>query len=137
MKKITGFLFGFLLCTSFAFGMDITFQWGASTGQVEGYRIYSGDVASGPYPEMMGEVNGTTLTQTLTLDNDREYYLVCRAFNVYGESGNSNEVHLCYAVPGIPGTLQWTIWRALVDNLSQVLESLDANQIQFVVKMRE
>ena len=130
MKKIIAFLLGLglLLCTSLAFGTDVYFQWGASTGQVDGYRIYSGNTANGPYPEMMGEVNGTILTQTLMLDNAQEYYLICRAFNDYGESGDSNEVHWSYAVPGIPGELHWTV------NLSQLLDSLGADRIQFTTK---
>ena len=128
MKKIISFLFGFLFCTSLAFGADVTFQWGASTGQVDGYRIYSGDAVGGPYPEMLGEVNGTILTQTLILNDTQEYYLICRAFNDYGESGDSNEVRWSYAVPGIPGELYWTI------NLSQLLDSLGADRIQFTAR---
>jgi hypothetical protein len=107
VMKLVAFLIGFLLCTSLAFGADVQFQWGQSTGIVDGYRIYYGnspaELAGDPYPEQLCEINGTTLNYMASLDETREYYLVCRAFNDYGESGNSNEVHWRYIPPpGIP-----------------------------------
>ena len=108
--------------------MDVHFQWGASSGQVDGYRIYYGETQSGPYPNQLCDVNGTTLDYVASLDENQEYYLVCRAFNDYGESGNSNEVHWLYAAPGIPGTLQWSI------DLAQLMKDLGADRIKFVSK---
>lgn len=119
-------LFFVLTAVSLALAMEVSFQWGQSSGQVDGYRIYCADMQGGPYLDKIYEGNETTLNHTLSLPEDQEYYLVCRAFNVYGESGDSNEVHWFYAVPGSPGQLQWTI------NLSQLLDSLGANKIQFV-----
>lgn len=130
MKKITVFVLGlgFLFCTTFAFAVDVHFQWGASTGQVDGYRIYWGDTQAGPYSNLLSEVNGTITDYMAPLSEAQEYYLVCRAFNAYGESGDSNEVHWNYALPGAPGSLQWSI------DLLQVLESLGADKIQFISK---
>ena len=113
---------------SLSWAMDVHFYWGASTGQVDGYRVYHGDVQGGPYPTQLCEVNGTTLDYVASLNEDQGYYLVCRAFNAYGESGNSNEVHWSYAVPGIPGSLYWTI------NLTEVMRNMGADQIRFVSK---
>lgn len=128
MKNISGLLLGFLLCTTLAFGADVNFQWGASSGQVDGYRIYWGDTSDGPYPNQLCETDRATLNYLASLEDEREYYLVCRAFNAYGESEDSNEVHWSYAVPGHPGQLHWSI------NLAQILKTLGAEQIQFVSK---
>jgi hypothetical protein len=135
MKKITAFLLGlgFLLCTSLAFGIDVHFQWGASTGVVDGYRIYYGESLGGPYPERLCEVNGTTLNYTASFDDYdpgevQEYYLVCRAFNACGESGDSNEIHLYHAIPGSPGSFQWSI------DLAEIVKSLGADRIKFMSK---
>jgi hypothetical protein len=38
------------------------------------------------------EVGAATTEYTATLNEGLTYYLVVRAFNDYGESGNSNEV---------------------------------------------
>ncbi len=81
-----------LLFATSAFATDVHFKWDASSGTVDGYRIYYGFSANGPYPELLGEVNGTVTDYTATLDASKKYYLVVRAFNGYGESGNSNEV---------------------------------------------
>lgn len=98
--------FGFLFCTSMTFAADAHFQWGVSTGEVDGYRIYWGDTQSGPYPNQLCEVNRTTTEYVATLDETIEYFLICRAFNSYGESGDSNEVCWDYNIPGIPSTFQ-------------------------------
>lgn len=103
------FLLGVLLCVSLAFGAEVTFQWGMSSGQVDGYRVYFGDSRGGPYPEQLCEVNGTTLNCVASLNDTIEYCLICRAFNAYGESGNSNELRWSSAVPGTPGNLHWIL----------------------------
>ncbi len=89
------------------YAAEVQFQWGGSTGTVNGYRIYWGDTADGPYDTMLGEVNGTTLNYTATLDEAQEYYLICRAFNSYGESVDSNVVHWLYELPGEPTNFSW------------------------------
>lgn len=70
----------------------VSFTWGESTGVVDGYRIYWGESQGGPYPYQLCDVNGTTLNYTTVLENHK-YYLICRAYNEVGESGNSNEVY--------------------------------------------
>ena len=95
-KKLIPFLFlGLLLFfASYSFAAEVHFQWGSSSGVVEGYRIYYGFTHQGPYPNLLVEVGSrsTTIDCTATLDEGVTYYLVVRAYNSYGESGNSNEV---------------------------------------------
>ena len=117
-----------LAVASSAWAIDVHFQWGESTGQVDGYRIYWGDAQNGPYSNQLCEVNGTALDYTASLDETQKYYLVCRAFNAYGESGDSNEVYWNYVVPGIPGDLYWQI------NLTEVMKNMGADQIRFISK---
>lgn len=73
-------------------GTEVKFSWGESSGVVDGYRIYWSSVAGGPYPNRLCEVTATTLVYIASLNSEGCYYLVCRAYNGYGESGNSNEV---------------------------------------------
>jgi len=70
----------------------IIIEWGASSGVVDSYRIYYGSILGGPYPNLLVEVGSTTTDCYATLDEGLTYYLVVRAYNIYGESGNSNEV---------------------------------------------
>ena len=128
MKKLIFYL-TFTLVISFcclAYSASVNFKWDASTGQVDGYKIYWSDVQSGPYPNELCDVNATSLQYTAILDESQEYFLVVRAYNVYGESGDSNEVHWFYKVPGVPGGLYWSI------DLSELMKSLGADQIRFV-----
>jgi hypothetical protein len=131
MKKrtftaITAGICSLVMMFSLAQAMDVHFHWGASTGQVDGYKIYWGDTQGGPYQNLLCEVNGTTLNCIASLDETQEYCLICRAFNDYGESGDSNEVRWSYAIPGIPGKLQWSI------DLVELMRNIGADQIQFV-----
>lgn len=70
----------------------VQFSWGASTGVVEGYRIYWGTEEGGPYPFRLCDVEGDVLEHKTGLDDKQVYYLICRAYNEYGESGDSNSV---------------------------------------------
>ena len=88
---LTSFLF-FIFFASYSLAAEVHFQWGASSGVVDGYRIYYGSEPGGPYLNLLDEIGGTTTEYTATLDEAWTYYLVVRAFNDYGESGNSNEV---------------------------------------------
>jgi hypothetical protein len=93
-KKFYGlmpFLF-FIFFASYSLAAEVHFQWGASSGVVDGYRIYYGSEPGGPYSNLLDEIGGATTEYTATLDEAWTYYLVVRAFNDYGESGNSNEV---------------------------------------------
>jgi hypothetical protein len=80
--------------TGLALEGEVHFTWGASTGTVKGYRIYWGTTEGGPYPSQLCDVNGTTLEYTADIVFDKTYYMICRAYNNIGESGNSNEVIL-------------------------------------------
>ena len=70
----------------------VKFSWGQSTGIVDGYRIYWGLSESGPYSNKLCDVNSTTLEYSTELNCSIEHHLVCRAYNEYGESGDSNEI---------------------------------------------
>ena len=70
----------------------ICFEWDASSGKVDGYRIYWGTSKGGPYPFLLCDVNGTKLYYNTSLSKEQTRYFVCRAYNEHGESGNSNEV---------------------------------------------
>lgn len=73
-------------------------EWGDSTGEVQGYRVYYSNI-SGSYNTTDFRETGTT--KRISLDtvlkeigyecNDT-YYFVVRAYNQYGESGSSTEV---------------------------------------------
>ena len=128
MKKIIALCFYFIILfyASMAWAIDVRFQWGESTGQVDGYRIYWGDTQAGPYPNLLCEVDEKTLNCIAPLNESQQYYLVCRAFNNYGESGDSNEVHWCYSVPGVPQSLQWSV------DLIALMRGLGVDQIRFV-----
>jgi len=69
----------------------VTFTWGASTGTVDGYRIYWGTVEGGPYPFRLCDVGKNDLIYITSLD-EQVRYLICRAYNGFGESEDSNEV---------------------------------------------
>jgi hypothetical protein len=71
---------------------DVSFSWGASTGTVDGYRIYWGTICGGPYPFRLCDVEENILEYVTALASNKEHYLICRAYNDFGESGNSNEV---------------------------------------------
>lgn len=73
-------------------GTKVHFSWGESTGEVEGYRIYWGTVEGGPYPHRLCDVDAMTHDHISSLDREQQHYLVCRAYNIHGESGNSNVV---------------------------------------------
>lgn len=73
-------------------GTTVRFSWGESSGQVDGYRIYWGKSEGGPYPKRLCDVNRTTQQYTVSLNKAWTYHLICRAYNQYGESGDSEEV---------------------------------------------
>lgn len=73
-------------------GDEVRFRWGQSSGQVGGYRIYWGRTAGGQHPNRLCDVGAEELQYETRLNDEMTYYLVCRAYNEYGESGDSNEV---------------------------------------------
>ena len=73
-----------------AYAADVTLAWDPNAEPVDGYRLYYG-TSSGSYTQSMEA--GTATQATLTgLDTDTTYYIVVRAYDVDGESGDSNEV---------------------------------------------
>jgi len=72
------------------FAATIHLAWDPSSGTVTGYRIYYG-TSSGSYPNKVDVGNVTECTIS-NLQEGVTYYFVARAYNDYGESGNSNEV---------------------------------------------
>lgn len=69
-----------------------TLAWNASSGVVQGYKVYYGTANGGPYT---GSANAGTATSyvlnNLPLQERVTYYFVVRAFNQAGESANSNQ----------------------------------------------
>ncbi len=87
------FLVPILICVVFAlpaFAADVHLAWDPSSGEVTGYRIYYG-TTHGNYPNMVDVGNVTDYVVT-GLQDSVTYYFVARAYNQYGESGNSNEL---------------------------------------------
>jgi PKD repeat protein len=83
-----------LFCASVALAViDVTLAWDSSSGS-DGYRLfYREDGQNYDYTSPDWEGTGTTCTIS-GLDESTTYHFVVRAFNDYGESGNSNEEHL-------------------------------------------
>ena len=70
--------------------VDVTLQWNASSG-AEGYRLfYREDGQKYNYASPDWEGAGTTGT-IYGLDDSTTYHFVVRAYNDYGESGDSKE----------------------------------------------
>jgi len=83
-----------LFCPAVASAVvDVTLAWDASSG-ADGYRLfYRAEGQSYTYNAPDWEGTGTTCIIP-GLDESTTYHFVVRAFNDYGESGNSNEEHL-------------------------------------------
>ena len=79
------------------FAADVTLAWDPNPTPPDGYRLYYG-TASGNYTESEDVGNVTQYTLTNLSENDT-YYIVVRAYNDTGESGNSNEVSWTYDAP--------------------------------------
>jgi hypothetical protein len=131
MKFITLLIITLLatfISVSTLWALDVHIQWEAPScvDQIDGYRVYYGESQGGPYPNQLCEVNATTLNCPVTLDNAQGYYIICRSFNNYCESIDSNEVHWDYTIPGPPGNLIWSI------DLVEVMKNIGADRIKFV-----
>jgi hypothetical protein len=77
-------------------------KWEASTGDVSGYTIYYG-LSHGSYTfsDDVGNVTQYSL-DNFSLSEGTTYYFVVRAYNAFGESGDSNVT--TYAVPSADDT---------------------------------
>ena len=79
-----------LFNASLAIAVDITLTWNTSAGAT-GYRLFhreAGQSYNYSVPDWQGP--GTTGT-VYGLDGSKTYHFVARAYNLYGESGDSNE----------------------------------------------
>ena len=87
-------LISILFCPTVASAVvDVTLAWDASSG-ADGYRLfYREDGQSYDYDTPDWEGGGTTCT-IYGLDDLTTYHFVVRAYNGFGESGNSNEATL-------------------------------------------
>jgi hypothetical protein len=73
-------------------------MWSAPTSGAtpDGYRLYWG-TSAGSYPNGPVTDTGTPLQEgysSLPLAGNTTYYVIVRAYNSYGESGNSNEIQV-------------------------------------------
>jgi PKD repeat protein len=116
-SHITRFAFAILLlivfisilfCPAVASAVvDVTLAWNASSGAT-GYRLfYREDGQNYDYNSPDWEGSGTTCIIP-GLDESTTYHFVVRAFNGYGESGNSNEEHLYPGVTNQAPTASFT-----------------------------
>ena len=103
MKKLILFLAMVIMAMAVSVQADVM-RWDASTGDVDGYKIYYGNEA-GVYPfhEDVGNVLevGTpnvdgALAEHFEL-NPGTWYFIVRAYNISGESGDSNIADLSIA----------------------------------------
>lgn len=82
--------------------------WDASSGPVDGYRVYWG-TAAGVHPNSkdVGPKLEEPISDLNGLLPGTQYFFVVRAYNTAGESGDSNEVnYTTVAVPSAPGNVQ-------------------------------
>ena len=86
----------FIFCPV-TYAADVTLAWDPNPTTPDGYRLYYG-TASGNYTESIDVGNVTQYTLT-DLSETVTYFIVARAYNDSGESGNSNEVSWTYDVP--------------------------------------
>lgn len=97
MKKGLFTLVGMLVLFSLVLPMQAsaagTLTWDASTGEVQGYKVYYGTASGGPYPSSANAGTARTYSlNNLPLQEKTNYYFVVRAYNQAGESANSNQV---------------------------------------------
>ena len=82
---------------------QVTLAWDAASG-ADGYRLfYSQNGQSYNYSSPAWEGAGTICT--IDLNSETTYYLVVRAYNAYGESGDSSEASVTIGSPVIPPDL--------------------------------
>ena len=122
-----------LLCTTLAQAGDPTLHWDASTGNVEGYRIYF-SATIGDYDNMedVGNVTQFPLSGlTILQDPGTTRHFIVRAYNETGESGNSNNVTFYWPIPlpGEPGNV-----RVVTETTTQTTTTTKTTVIPFNVE---
>ena len=106
MKKTTRIMcfVAFILCMFIVNAEATKLRWMASTGDVSGYKIYYGPT-DGMFPlnQDVGDVTEYPIEGLFIGEEGDTFYAIVRAYNVTGESGDSNMV--MYIIPIItPGT---------------------------------
>lgn len=76
---------------------QVTLAWDASSGAV-GYRLFSRQDGQS-YDYSSPDWEGSETTCAIELATDATYFLVVRAYNAYGESGNSSEASITIGNP--------------------------------------
>ena len=97
LKCILGAIFIMVVSCNYLYATDAVLKWNASTGDVSGYIIYYG-LSEGSYSYSLdaGDVTQYALSN-LSLSEGMTYYFIVRAYNPFGESGDSNIT--TYTVP--------------------------------------
>lgn len=94
-----------LFCSFFSSGAaSFTLTWDGGGGTVSGYRVYMREEPSGGFERIWEGARASCVFEDTNLNHDVVYVFVVRAFNRYGESGNSNPVEYIKPEPEIPGT---------------------------------
>ena len=84
---------------------QVTLAWDASSG-ADGYRIFSRQNGQS-YNYSSPAWEGSATFCTIDLDSDSTYYLVVRAYNAYGESGDSDEASITIGSPVVTPDLDY------------------------------
>jgi Abnormal spindle-like microcephaly-assoc'd, ASPM-SPD-2-Hydin len=72
---------------------SVGLSWQASTSSVEGYNVYRGNAASGPYSKLTASLDANTMYTDGTVKSGNTYFYVTTAIGTDGvESGYSNQV---------------------------------------------
>ncbi len=128
MKKISIYpliylILGILFVASVS-AEQVHLNWGASSGVVDGYRIYYGNSSSDRSNNI--DVGNVTDYIISNLSCEQNYYFVVRAYNQYGEGGPSPEVS--WSCPnstvGVQGQYTNTITVSSVTELENAVSSL-------------
>lgn len=84
--------------------VTVSLSWQAPNSPVSlsGYRIFVKD-ASSPTYQLAKQVPASETSTTLSVDLNTPKMFMLRAYNAFGESGNSNEITAGY--PGVPSSL--------------------------------
>jgi hypothetical protein len=83
-------VFYILICPSIALAVDITLTWNPSSNTI-GYKLFcreDGQNYNYSSPDWQGVITTGTI---YGLDDTKAYHFVVRAYNSYGDSGDSNE----------------------------------------------
>jgi Fibronectin type III domain len=97
-----------------AHALEVSFAWDPNVDPVDGYRVYSrqeGQTYNYSQPAWQGPSTTCTISN---LADGVTYYFVARAYNAYGESGDSNEAvyQVGSSVGDAPG---WTSFSVRAD----------------------